>query len=324
MFFNRKTRRRFHAGQTSSFTTTVARRDGERLENRQLMTAVSVSADTVDVAAETMEMEARDSQPLLSIQAEDIDALFTATGQDIDPNVFGEDGFDCSNRAVPDEDLAGIPDRSSTGVDDFSGNFRINNDPIAVPGIKRGLKAQISVTIRGLKGKNDPKGLYDYYWDATNVPPLKRNATFKMGPLQATEVKGRPTYTKLTGNVTVTKIQGGKGLILGTNGARDCVGVVAVNEKSGTVWIFHFTATEDPVDTLSRFNFPKGTHAAVCGGNNCWASNETLDEVRTGLKNAGVKVDGHLDRTGVYFDWDNKQWVYTSTCTPSNNLVVPN
>jgi len=334
MFFNRQNRRRI-AGVSANPSASISHREGETFEGRQLMTAICVAppieavasevvaADAIVAVAAERESAVSGSQPEQDGQHVAVDALFETAGRDPAADLLNidfaaarerNDGREVSPEVLPLRSLAG---------DLQLGNFRINNDPVSNGGLNQQPVAGPQKNFTTVTGKNAGKTTWDYYSDLTNVPMLKNNAAIQMGQLQATQVTGRPTFNKLTGNATITNIKGGTGQIFGTFGARDCIGVVAVNESTGTVWVFHFTATEDPVDTLANFSFPAGTHAAVCGGNNCWASNETLEEVRTGLKNGGVKVDGFLDRDGVYFDWDNKKWVYTSLCNPSRNKAVP-
>jgi hypothetical protein len=72
-----------------------------------------------------------------------------------------------------------------------------------------------------------------------------------------------------------------------------------------------------------KLDSPSCATAVFIGGNARFSllttreSNELLEEVRAGLKATGVKVDGYLNRTGVYFDWDTKEWVYDERiCDP--------
>ena len=114
----------------------------------------------------------------------------------------------------------------------------------------------------------------------------------KIGRVSGTGVLGG-NYTTVTGVPP--------GSVAGSGGAGPCIGLI-VTTPNGTVYVFHFTANDDPAATLGSIKFPKGSHAGIFGGDNSQPSNETLESLTPYLCSNGFLIDGYYPYDGLFTD----------------------
>ena len=168
----------------------------------------------------------------------------------------------------------------------------------------------------------------------TNVPttidvlsifpsPSKPTQITAVGALTATLVDPFPLppngSTNTAGGSCVTVSNIPAGYLVGSGGAEGCI-IAVVVRCDGTVVSCHFTATDDAAATLAKLApFGDCAHAGLAGGTNQGPSNETLAGAIAGLKRNKVKIDGMLDRSGLYWDATNGRWVYGKNDKVSNN-----
>jgi RHS repeat-associated protein len=110
----------------------------------------------------------------------------------------------------------------------------------------------------------------------------------------------------------------GPGGSVGAGGAGPSVVVIIVCPKEGVVR-FHFgTTSGDAGATIGMYAWFPDCHAAICGGDNSLASNCLMNDIVGALNQAGVKIDGVIDREGCSFGGDGK-WHSGTGYPPSEN-----
>jgi RHS repeat-associated protein len=119
----------------------------------------------------------------------------------------------------------------------------------------------------------------------------------------------RTPPTKI-GDVSSTGVNGGfhtmvgavpPGSVTGSGGADTCIGLI-ITTPTGAVYVFHFTTTDSPSATLAPIRFPKGSYAAIFGGNNEQPSNETLQGLTPCLYSGGFIIDGYYPYDALFTD----------------------
>ncbi len=112
------------------------------------------------------------------------------------------------------------------------------------------------------------------------------------------------------------------GTCVGTGGAGPCIGlIIQTLDPEKSVYVFHFGAIDDPLTTLKKAGpFPKGSRAALFGGDNSEPSNVTLKLAMDYLRQERIKVDGYSNTTGLWVDKDGR-YRLTPLDTPSQESV---
>jgi hypothetical protein len=75
----------------------------------------------------------------------------------------------------------------------------------------------------------------------------------------------------------------------------------------GTVSVFHFTNGDNPGASLSKYSWPAGCDAIMCGGNDEPQSNCLADDVLASAKRKGINVVGVSGNSGCGVD-KNGDW----------------
>ena len=107
------------------------------------------------------------------------------------------------------------------------------------------------------------------------------------------------------------------GDLVGTAAAQPCIGLI-IRTKEGPksrIYVFHFTATQNPMATLQRLPIPAGSQAVILGGDNARSSNVTLKLVLKKLRAMGIKPS-YADITGAYVDCNGKEYRFSSDTPP--------
>lgn len=158
-------------------------------------------------------------------------------------------------------------------------------------------------------------------FDTIVTPPTKPTQIKTRGRLTATSIDPwvEPAmFTNAAGGTCVKIANPPAGYMIGSGGADPCV--IAVIVTSTAVYVCHFSAVDQVGATLDNLKIADpDAHAAIAGGNNTDPSNITLDDLLTGLDRRKIRVDGILDRTGVYWDPTNQRFVYGPLDKPSVN-----
>ena len=112
-----------------------------------------------------------------------------------------------------------------------------------------------------------------------------------------------------------------KGQFFGPGGLGPSVGIlVQIPGKDGKTWSVlsvHLSGATSP-DKLIDFDFPKGSHGVICGGDNSGFSPSTYKFALDFFEANKVKLDGVIDWTGCFIGHDGKYYVRESD-TPSKN-----
>jgi hypothetical protein len=148
-----------------------------------------------------------------------------------------------------------------------------------------------------VKKPNEPLYLPEYPL-LPKKPGYKEKVIRDVGEIKAPVIPDCPNKTGVMGgeHIHVTNIP--QGQVIGSSAADPCIGLI-ISTLNKDVNIYNFQATECPQRTLFYDGpFPKGSHAAIFGGNGSIESNATLDGVMGYLNSTKCIIDGYSDTIG--------------------------
>jgi len=89
------------------------------------------------------------------------------------------------------------------------------------------------------------------------------------------------------------------------------VGFIVVMPR-GQVLHAHLSGPTRPA-LLDKYEFPAGSHGAICGGDNSQSSNCTMFRIIAWFAMKGIKLDGLINFTGCFVDKDGEYYIRENT-----------
>lgn len=140
-------------------------------------------------------------------------------------------------------------------------------------------------------------------------PPTKASSFDQIGEAEVKKVATPPGVgegTNISAGTHKSVLALDKDKVFGTGAADPCVIVMMILPDGKGYVVFHFYASDDIADTLSNYNWPKGTKAVVVGGNDDNVSRWALAETISYLKRNEISTTGVRTATGLWVDSDGK------------------